>query len=173
MEQIPNARMSFGLGLVTLGLLGSSLSAAVAQDAPQPIPQQLQVYPSSENRGKCPATLDTIRYPTPYQEGSFISNGLAQLSKIAGPAQFDASDRFSVTWRARLKPEYRSCIATAGLVDEDQRPMPGLLRGRFINGNVYFILDTTGFADPNDQTLVILRQNIQNGNPTWRWGGTD
>jgi hypothetical protein len=173
MDPRPTAMKGFRLGLATISLLGLSISASLAEETPQPIPQQLRIYPSAENRGQCPSEIKVITYPSPYQEGGFTASGLAQLSPIAGQAQFDTSDLFSVTWRARLKPEYRSCIATAGLIGENGGQDPGMFRARFIGGNVYFIFDTTGFADANDQTLVILRQNIEKGNPTWRFGGTD
>jgi hypothetical protein len=42
-----------------------------------------------------------------------------------------------------------------------------------LNGKVYFILDMTGLGDLNDFTPVILKKDIFQGNPRWRWGGTD
>jgi hypothetical protein len=48
-----------------------------------------------------------------------------------------------------------------------------MLPMRFINGNAYVMVDTTGLPDANGYTQRILRQNIEAGNPVWRWGGTD
>jgi len=184
MDQLPTAMMGFGLGLLTASLataaiVGVSSSAALAQDAspsvPQPTPQTLKVYPSLDayGEGRCPETVTVITTARPYREGGYSASGLAQLFKIAGPAQFEASDRFSATWRARLKPQYRSCIGTAGLADENDAPGLSFTRMRFENGYAYFILDMTGFPDVNGFSLNILIQNIEAGNPVWRWGGTD
>jgi hypothetical protein len=125
-------------------------------------------------QNKCPKEVKAIIQPSPYREGGFDSTGRVQLSAIADTVQFEASDQFSVTWRARLKPQYRSCIGTAGLVKtENSLLSPSLLRMRFINGNAYVMVDTTGLPDANGYTQRILRQNIEAGNPVWRWGGTD
>ncbi len=181
MDQLPTAMMGFGLGLLTASLtataiIGLNPSPVHAQEeAPQPVTQTLKVYTdlNTYDEGRCPETVTVITTSSPYREGGYDAFGLAQLFKIAGPARFEASDRFSTTWRARLKPQYRSCVATAGLVDEAGSPNPSFMRMRFENGNAYFILDMTGYSDVNDYTLNILYQNIEEGNPVWRWGGTD
>ena len=161
------------LGLLTICLLGPSARA----DMPKPKVQTLRVYPMLERtaqQGKCPKEVKVTIQPNPYREASYASSGKAQLQQIAEKVEFEASDRFSVTWRARLKPEFRSCVATAGLVENKDAPMSSsLLRMRFVNGNAYFILDTTGISDINGYTMAILQQKIEAGNPSWRWGGTD
>jgi putative transposase len=40
-------------------------------------------------------------------------------------------------------------------------------------GFVHFILDLAGTSDPNDYPLIVLKNSIKNGNPSWTWGGTD
>jgi hypothetical protein len=159
------------LGLLTISLFGPSAQA----DTPKPQVQTLRVYSMSDiPQGKCPKEVKVTIQPSPYREGGYSSSGKAQLQPIAEAVEFEGSDRFSVTWRARLKPQYRSCIGTAGLVRSDDAPMSNLLvRMRFVNGNAYFIVDSTGIPDANDYTTVILQQKIEGGNPSWRWGGTD
>lgn len=179
----PITTIAFNLGLLTLCLLGPSAQAEVAtpkmpsSKMPKPQVQTLRVYPMLEKtaqQGKCPKEVKVMIQSSPYREGSYDSYGKAQLQQIAEAVEFDANDRFSVTWRARLKPEYRSCVGTAGLVENKDAPMSSsLVRMRFMNGNAYFILDTTGIADINGYTTSILQQKIEAGNPSWRWGGTD
>lgn len=179
MDQLPTAMMGFGLGLLSASLVGPGISAAIAQEeVPEPVSLKLLVYPSLDAPdgafdGGCPKDVTVISRSSPYREGGYDAFGTAQLFKIAGPARFEASDRFSVTWRAPLKPQYRSCIATAGLVDDDDAPNQSFMWMRFDNGYAYFILDMSGYSDVNGYTLNILYQNIEEGNPTWRWGGTD
>ncbi len=181
MDQLPTAMMGFGLGLLTASLGAAaivSLGSAPAQaqgEVPQPVSETFRVYSSLDayDEGSCPKNVTVITTSSPYREGGYDAFGVAQLSQIAGPAKFEASDRFSTTWRARLKPQYRNCIGTAGLVDENGSPNPSFMRMRFENGNVDFILDMTGYSDINDYTLNILYQDIEAGNPVWRWGGTD
>ncbi len=174
----PITTIAFNLGLLTLCLLGPAAQAEVANSKmPKPQVQTLRVYPMLERTaqpGKCPKEVKVMIQPSPYREGGYDSSGKAQLQQIGEAVEFEASDRFSVTWRARLKPEFRSCVATAGLVENKDAPMSSsLLRMRFVNGNAYFILDTTGISDINGYTMVILQQKIEAGNPSWRWGGTD
>jgi hypothetical protein len=159
-----------------LGLLATSLfSSSVLAETPKPRTETLRVYPIVDvAQSQCPKEVKVTIQPSPYREGGFDSTGKAELTAIADTVQFETSDRFSVTWRARLKPQYRSCIGTAGLfTTQDTIVSPSLLRMRFINGNAYFMVDTTGLSDANGYTLSILRQNIEAGNPVWRWGGTD
>ena len=169
----PLTTIACSLGLLTICLFGPSAQA----DTPKSQVQTLRVYPMLERtpqQGKCPKEVKVTIQPSPYREGGYSSSGKAQLQQIAETVEFEGSDRFSVTWRARLKPEYRNCMATAGLVENKDAPMSSsLLRMRFVNGNAYFILDTTGISDINGYTMVIIQQNIEAGNPSWRWGGTD
>ena len=171
--------IAYGLGLLSLCLLSPSAQAEKPEvstpEKPKPYVQTLRVYPLIERasqQGKCPKEVKVMIQPSPYRAGSYDSHGKAQLQQIAEAVEFDGSDRFSVTWRARLKPEYRSCVGTAGLV-ENKAISTSLLRMRFLNGNAYFIVDTTGIADINGYTMAIFQQKIEAGNPSWRWGGTD
>ena len=148
MRHLPITTIACGLGLLTLGLLGPSAQAQKPKpEIPKPQVQTLRVYPMIERApqpGKCPKEVKVMIQPSPYREGSYDSYGKAQLREIAEAVEFDGSDRFSVTWRARLKPQYRSCVGTAGLIENKDAAMSrSLLRMRFLNGNAYFILDTT------------------------------
>ena len=181
MHHHPIATIAYGLGLLTLCLLGPSAQAQKPKaevstpEKPKAQVQTLRVYPMIERvppPGKCPKEVKVMIQPSPYREGSYDSYGKAQLQQIAEAVEFEGSDRFSVTWRARLKPEYRSCVGTAGLV-ENKGISSSLLRMRFLNGNAYFILDTTGISDINGYTILIFQQRIDAGNPSWRWGGSD
>ena len=178
MRHLPITTIAYGLGLLTLSLLGPSAQAEMPKaEMPKAQVQTLRVYPMIERApqpGKCPKEVKVMIQPSPYREGSYDSSGKAQIQEIAAAVEFEGSDRFSVTWRARLKPEYRSCVGTAGLIENKDASMSrSLLRMRFLNGNAYFILDTTGIADINGYTITILEQKIKAGNPSWRWGGAD
>ena len=178
MHHQPITTIAYGLGWLALSLLGSSAQAEMPKPKmPKAQVQTLSVYPMIERApqpGKCPKDVKVMIQPSPYREGSYDSYGKAQLREIAEAVEFEGSDRFSVTWRARLKPEYRSCVGTAGLIENKDAPMSrSLLRMRFMNGNAYFILDTTGIGDINGYTMTILEQKIEAGNPSWRWGGSD
>ncbi|MEH2332457.1 hypothetical protein [Nostoc sp.] len=43
----------------------------------------------------------------------------------------------------------------------------------FFNISLFPILDLAGGSDANDYPLVVLKNRLKNGNPTWTWGGTD
>ncbi|MEB3292226.1 MAG: hypothetical protein VKJ24_03620 [Synechococcales bacterium] len=171
MTQPTLVMMGCSLGLLATSLFGSSVLA----QTPKPQTATLRVYPSLDvAQNKCPKEVVVNIQPSPYREGGYTRTGRVQLTAIADAVQFETSDRFSVTWRARLKPQYSSCVATAGVLKSETSGLSeSLLRMRFIKGNAYFIVDSTGLSDANGYTLEILRQNIEAGNPVWRWGGTD
>jgi hypothetical protein len=171
MPQQTLAMLVCGLGLLSTSLFSSSVLAQSPMRT-----ETLQVYPMvNVAQSKCPKEVKVTIQPGPYREGGSESKGKAQLTAISETVQFEASDRFSTTWRARLKPQYRSCIGTAGLLTTQSKLVSpsSLMRMRFIDGNAYFVVDTTGLSDVNGYTLSILRQNIEAGNPIWSWGGTD
>jgi hypothetical protein len=174
MTRLTFVMLGGGLGLLATSLFSSSVLANTPEK-PTPRTETLRVYPFPDiAQSKCPKEVKVTIQPSPYRPGSFDSTGKVQLSAIADTVEFESSDRFSVTWRARIKLQYRSCIGSAGLVETpDRRVSQSLLRMRFVNGNVYFMVDTTGLSDANGYTLSIIRQNIEAGNPTWRYGGTD
>jgi hypothetical protein len=76
----------------------------------------------------------------------------------------------------KLKPNYSKCLGAAGITKVDSEKYTGTtnyLRMHFVKGKVYFFLDLAGGFDANDYPLVVLKQSLKNGNPTWTWGGTD
>ena len=137
---------------------------------------ELKVYSENDNKQSCPSKVIATEVAQPYREGSFATDGTANLSAIATRLAIVASDSFSVTWVGTLKPNYAKCLASAGITklgSEDYSGHSNYVRVHFSKGKVYLILDLAGEYDPNDYPLVVLKQGIKNGNPTWTWGGTD
>ncbi|MEH2423123.1 MAG: hypothetical protein V7K48_20085 [Nostoc sp.] len=137
---------------------------------------ELKVYSENEQKQSCPDKVIVTEKPHPYQEGSFATDGSVNLSAYASSISVKASNSFSVTWVGTLKPKYAKCFASAGMtkVDgQDYSEHVNYLRMHFVKGKVYLILDLAGSFDPNDYPLVVLKNSLKNGNPTWTWGGTD
>jgi hypothetical protein len=157
----------------------ASSSITVGQLASQAMaePLILKVYPTNDRplAAVCPETVTINSQSRPYREGGYTIDGNAKLSWLAGKFQIAATDEFSVTWSAKLNRKYASCKATAGISKAYGEDFTGhsYLRMRFVGGQVFLILDTTAMYDANDQTTVILNQEVRNGNPYWSWGGTD
>jgi hypothetical protein len=124
---------------------------------------------------RCPDKVIVTQTPQPYREGGYEIDGTAKLQAIATQIAITQVDPFSVTWVGTLKPPFQTCKATAGMTIVDGQPFKehSYLRLRFLNGKVFFILDMTGIGDANDFTPVVLKKDIFQGNPRWRWGGTD
>ncbi|MEB3250891.1 MAG: hypothetical protein ACKO5P_09880 [Nodosilinea sp.] len=124
---------------------------------------------------RCPDTVTLTETLQPYREGSYGIDGSAELGAIATNMAIAASDPFSVTWVGTLRPEYRDCQAAAGMVSLGGEDYQGhsYLRMRLMGGKAYLILDMTGQRDPNGYTTVILKKAVDNGRPTWSWGGSD
>ncbi len=132
---------------------------------------KMSIYPAPTEQipnPSCPQSVEIIETPQPYREGSFATDGKAQLNQLAQDFSILSSDEFSVTWVANLKPPYRNCRATGSKIEGYP-----YLRLRFLNGKLYLILDMTGVPDANQYTLGILKKGVQNGNPIWTWGGSD
>jgi hypothetical protein len=130
----------------------------------------LQVYPSSDTPDSgCPKQVSVIEETKGY-EGGFTVKGRADLKSLAEPFSIVERGAFSVTWAAKLNPQYSRCKATAGA--SENRGLSHV-RMRFIDGTVFLILDMTGLADANGFTSSILSQSVRDGNPIWQWGGTD
>jgi hypothetical protein len=151
--------------LLSLGFIVPLCLSSIPAQAEQLV---LQVYPSSDapNAG-CPKQVSVTEDSKPH-EGGFTVNGRAELNSLAGSFSIATRDAFSVTWVAKLKPQYSRCKATAGLSDNRSH-----LRMKLIDGRVFLILDMTGLRDANGFTSTILSQGVRNGNPVWQWGGTD
>ena len=159
--------MSFKNFLLSLGMAIPMCFLAIPAQAEQLV---LQVYPSSDAPDSgCPKQV-TVTEESKAHEGGFTVNGRADLKSLAASFSMVNRDAFSVTWAARLKPQYSRCKATAGMSNEREQSH---LRMRFIDGRILLILDMTGLRDVNGFTPKILSQNVENGNPVWRWGGTD
>lgn len=160
-------------------ILGISIGVSLlSSPAAQAANLELQVFRAIDTqnpRVRCPAKVLVTETPQPYREGSYAIDGQANLSEIANGVTIAQSDNFSVTWVAKLKPQYRQCKATARIVKSGNEPFSGhsYLRMRFVEGNAYLILDMTGMSDANSLTSAILKQSVQRGNPVWSWGGTD
>lgn len=155
-----------------------SLSAALATLPAQAAPIKLQVFQSIDaqaNNRTCPTTVTVMQQSQPYREGSYTIEGSAKLGWLADNFTLAASDAFSATWVAKLKPQYSKCKATAGMTQQGSDRYQGhsYLRLRFVEGKVYLVLDMTGMSDANGLTPAITRKGVQQGNPVWSWAGTD
>lgn len=161
------------------GLLLSASSAwVVCWGASSPAASlDLQVAPllSRTPSGVCPQSLTLFETFQPYREGSYGVNGRAPLAAIASGWHVSSRDLFSVIWSADLRPAYRGCTASAGIVRLDDRAHRehSYLRMRFLSGRVQLILDMTGLRDPNGYTPSILSAGLNQGLPVWSWGGSD
>jgi hypothetical protein len=157
--------VSFKRVLLSLGFTIPLCLFSISAQAEQLV---LQVYPSSDAPSAgCPKQVSVTENSKPH-EGGFTVNGRAELNSLAGSFSIATRDAFSVTWVAKLKPQYSRCKATAGLSDNHS-----YLRLKLIDGRVFLILDMTGVRDANGFTSTILSQGVRNGNPVWQWGGTD
>lgn len=138
---------------------------------------ELQVAPliSRTPAGPCPRTLKLIEEPQPYREGSYGLDGRAPLEAIATGWRLLGRDRFSATWVAELRPAWRRCQASAGIVRSGSEPFRdhSYLRLRVLDGQVRLILDMSGLRDPNGYTPSILSAGVSQGLPVWSWGGSD
>ncbi len=157
--------------LASLAALLSSLPAQAAN-------LELQVFRTIDTQDpsvRCPAKVVLTETPQPYREGSYAIDGKANLSAIANGFTIADSNDFSVTWVAKLKPQYSQCKATARIVKAGNENFSGhsYLTMQFVSGKAYLILDMTGMSDANSLTTAILKQSVQRGNPVWSWGGTD
>ncbi|WP_228053702.1 hypothetical protein [Nodosilinea sp. LEGE 07298] len=123
----------------------------------------------------CPEYLIAHETVQPYVEGSFATNGMIKLRDIATNIQVSQSDRFSTTWVGTLRPEYRNCQASGGMLSIDDETFEGhsYIRVQLADGQVKAILDMTGMRDANGFTTVITFKGLRDGNPRWTWGGTD
>lgn len=168
---IAGACIGLGLGLaIAPGSLAQSVSASSAVE--------LQVFPALEQdiqAAVCPKTVTLTEQGRPYTEGSYTTDGSAQLKNLASNFAIATSDEFSVTWVGQLAPRYRQCKATASIVKRHGETYtgPSYLRLRFVRGKLYLILDMTGMRDANDYTMQITKQAVQNGNPIWSTSGSD
>ncbi len=166
-------RLSLSVG--TLAIAQLSLFTNPSFAAPNNL--TLSVCPANSGAAFpiCPTEFSLTQTPRPYYEGGYTIDGSASLGWVARPFQIEKSDDFSVTWVAKLQLKYRNCKATARItqVNGDRFEGHSYLRARFVNENVYLILDMTGLNDANRLTPVILQKNVKNGNPVWTWGGTD
>lgn len=151
--------------------LGVALPVCFLSIPAQAEPLVLEVYPFSDaSDAICPQQIVVIEEAKAFS-GRFTVDGKAELKAFAESFSIVNKDAFSVTWEAKLNPQYRQCKATAGLSD-DSRYL-SYLRMRFIDGKVLLILDMTGLRDVNRFTPTIFSQDVKNGNPVWQWGGTD
>lgn len=136
---------------------------------------ELRVRPLlSGQSGACPQTF-IVAYETDYPHEMYqTKQGMIQLSAIATNISVTQRDNFSATWTGTLKPEYRNCRASAGIVKIEGEDFAGssYLRLQLLDGKVKAILDMTGITDHNgDVTPIIIDQTMRSGNPRWTRGG--
>ncbi|MFM7314557.1 MAG: hypothetical protein ACKO0M_15580 [Cyanobium sp.] len=164
------------------GSRSAVLAASAALLAGWPLPGQagsftLKVAPlhSRTPTGPCPQTLSLMETLQPFREGSYGINGRAPLGAIATGWRLASRDAFPATLSADLRPAYRGCTASAGIVRADNAPFKehSYLRLRFNGGQAHLILDMAGMRDPNGYTPQILSAGVNQGLPVWSWGGSD
>lgn len=158
------------LGSLPLSILSSLGAVALASTI------DLSVLPLlSGPQARCPQGLIAHETPRPYAEGGFSIDGMVKLRDIATNIRLSQSDQFSATWVGTLKPEYRNCQASGGMVriDGADHEANSYIRIQLVNGQVKAILDMTGMRDANGFTTVILFKGLRDGNPRWTWGGSD
>lgn len=161
------ALAALALPLATLCWPTASRAAAI----------ELQVAPiiSRTPSGPCPKSLTVSETHQPYREGSYALDGRAPLEAIATGWRLDTRDVFSASWLGTLRPAWRRCQASAGMVRVAGNELQGhsYLRVRFFGGQMRLILDMAGMRDPNSSTPAILSAGVKEGVPVWSWGGTD
>jgi hypothetical protein len=149
-------------------------SIATAQTKPRQI--ELKVYSQNDRKQSCPSKVIVTEKPQPYREGGFATDGTVNLTALATKISRLRNNDFSVTWAGKLKPQYAKCSGSAGITKVDGANYDGTtnyLRMHFVKGQVYFSLDLAGGFDANGYPLVVVKNSLKNGNPTWTWGGTD
>lgn len=154
--------------LTCWGLIGGTALARTFEYKPLPLLENPDPNP-------CPEKVISYETNRPYQEGGYSIDGQISLTAIASNIYLARRDEFSVTWIGTLKPQYRTCKASAGITTVDGEKYEGhsYMQLQFINGKVYFTLDMTGQADANGYTTKILSTTFRSNNPRWNWGGTD
>ena len=162
------------LFILGIGIAASLLSSLPAQAANLEL-QVFRAIDTQDSSVRCPAKVVLTETSQPYREGGYAIDGKANLSAIANGFTIADSNDFTVTWVAKLKPQYSQCKATARIVKAGNENFSGhsYLRMQFVGGKAYLILDMTGMSDANSLTTAILKQSVQRGNPVWSWGGTD
>jgi hypothetical protein len=167
--------MQWNTALLGVGMSVLSVLPAVSAGAANIEMQVLTAIEAQNSGGRCPDKVIVTETPRPYREGGYTIDGSANLGAIVENFTIANTDDFSVTWVAKLKPQYSKCKATAGMAKVGGETYQGhsYLRLRFVGGKAYLILDMTGMTDANQLTTAILKKSVRNGNPIWSWGGTD
>jgi hypothetical protein len=156
----------WGLPLSMLSNLGSAAFA---------ITLDLNVLPTVDSTGQCPAQLIAYETIRPFSEGGYSRDGMIKLGDIATNIRVAGSNMFSTTWVGTLKPQYRNCEGTAIITTVDDEVFSGqsYLQVQMADGEATVVLDMTGISDPNGFTSTLLFGGMRDGNPRWTWGGTD
>ncbi|NEQ44088.1 MAG: hypothetical protein F6K00_11250 [Leptolyngbya sp. SIOISBB] len=136
---------------------------------------ELDVLPTLDLPGNCPAQLIAHETLRPYTEGSYSRDGMIKLRDIATNVRVARSDVFSTTWVATLKPEFRNCEGSAIInrIDDETYEGHSYLQVQLADGEVTAVLDMTGIPDANGFTSTRMFGGLRDGNPRWTWGGSD
>lgn len=153
-------RLLLGAGIIILPLF-SNLSANAQTKSTI---TELKISSGYQNKQSCPDKIRIVDTPQPYREGSFATDGYANLNSIASNVTVAKSYKSSVTWVGKLKPKYAKC---SGSTDK------GEFKTSFSKGKIYFTLNVGNQLDPNKQALQVIKKGVNNGNPTWTWAGSD
>ena len=137
---------------------------------------KLDIYPLvNAPIANCPDFITINQNFDPYFEGGYTLRGTAELEDIAHNFLISSQDIVSTTWSAVLKPEYTNCNATGRIteIDGEYYDFHSHITVRFLAGQIILNLDLTGLNDANEYTPVLIETGVREGNPFWRWGGTD
>lgn len=136
---------------------------------------ELQVFPVNGPDQNCPEKVIAYQTLRPYQEGGYSRDGMVNLNAIATNITLSPEAPYSTTWVGTLKPQYRNCKGTAGMIKIDGKEHigPSYIRLQMLQGKATVILDMTGIRDVNGFTTQIIKSSLRQGNPRWTWGGTD
>lgn len=159
-----------GMIKVTAALSLVLSSASFAEDIASYVTNYRLGITKYQGSGHCPGYFDVAESSRWYEGGAEMS-ATAWLQWMAGPFSFISSQDKSVTWGARLLSKYRHCHGHAKIISINGEWPEGAnhLKAHFASGKVYFTLDISSYGDP----VAITYQNIQSGNPKYRWAAAD
>lgn len=153
-------RLVLGTGILLLPLLSNFSANAQTKSTIT----ELKISSGYQNKQSCPDKIRIVETPQPYREGSFATDGYANLNSIASNVTVAKSYKSSVTWVGTLKPKYAKC---SGSTNSNK------FKTRFAKGKIYLTLNVGDQLDPNKQALQVVKKGVNNGNPKWTWAGSD
>ena len=150
-------------------MLFRSLTIATAAPPLLAAPLPLRLAPvlgRDTHERRCPTAAGVTETLQPQREGSYGTDGQADLGAIASGWRLDRRDAFSASWTARVLPAFASC--RAGAASEG-----GHVQLRLWDGSARLTLEMTVLRDPNGYMPQITRAAMAGDAPVWSWAGSD